>query len=163
MAETIKIIETSRIMATQIPYIEGGGFDLKKFAENFINAANRLEQQQECIDELAEELKGKVEALMRFHNKKFGFQEKIEQQQKELEKHRWIPLSERLPEYEVKVILCCIRSKSVDIGRRTDESETYNSDMWATETKIFYPAAFTHWMPIILPEQAIAKAEEFLG
>lgn len=43
--------------------------------------ATLFEQQQKINIELTEELKGKVEALTRFHNKKFGFQEKIEQQQ----------------------------------------------------------------------------------
>jgi len=59
---------------------------------------------------------------------------------KELEKHRWIPVSERLPEDGQYVLI--VTDGGVD-----------NVNWYAT-----YHTT-THWKPIILPEQALKEAK----
>ena len=50
-----------RIRATQVPYLNLGGFDFQKLAEDIINAANEIEQQAKRIKELEAENKKLIE------------------------------------------------------------------------------------------------------
>lgn len=64
-----------------------------------------------------------------------------DQQQKELDKHRWIPVAERLPEDKESVDIY------LDNGNRVT---CFNfTEHWETR---FAPLNITHWKPIILPE-----------
>ena len=70
---------------------------------------------------------------------------KVDKLQAELEKHRWIPVSERPPE-NIKDVLALRYS-------------TWNRAYYDKETQKWYDAStnlcldkVTHWMPIILPK-----------
>lgn len=69
--------------------------------------------------------------------------------QAELEKYRWIPVSERLPENANAVLLYC--DKMIATGYFSGEWQIHN-----TKTpRGYYQHKITHWKPIILPEQAL--------
>ena len=86
-----------------------------------------------------------------------GFVEYIKVLQAELEKHHWIPVSERLPKLQGETVsgICLITdSESVRLGWYD-----YKFSGWA-----WYPlpntlAKPTHWKPIILPEQALTNSK----
>lgn len=68
---------------------------------------------------------------------------RIEQLEKAIEKHRWIPVGERLPGDKPSVDIY------LDNGNRVT---TFNfAEHWENH---FAPLKITHWKPIILPEQA---------
>lgn len=73
--------------------------------------------------------------------------------QAELEKHRWIPVSERLPEMsgQYLVMLNYDHPQNLSIHMKHPAVASYFKDdaLWGTEKHI------THWKPIILPEQAL--------
>lgn len=78
----------------------------------------------------------------------------IEQQQEELEQHRWIPVSERLPEDSGRLFAYGKDGYGYEIVVATSYDLKFK--------KFRVLSDVTHWKPIILPEQAIAKAEEML-
>ena len=75
------------------------------------------------------------------------------QLQAELDKHRWIPVSEKLPEesgaYLVMLNYLHPRNLSIKMRHPAVESFFHDDAMWGTEK------AITHWKPIILPDQAL--------
>ena len=78
--------------------------------------------------------------------------------QEELLKHRWIPVSERLPEYNKTVLIS--DGKNISFGWFVDKcynNPAENHDYWASEyhTRSDHPENITHWKPIILPGQAL--------
>ena len=77
--------------------------------------------------------------------------DKVEQLQAELDKHRWIPVRERLPEEHEDIVVCYkhhFNQQSFpnmpDALRIIDTS--YYKDRFELEEEV------THWKPIILPE-----------
>lgn len=73
----------------------------------------------------------------------------IDEQNKEIKQHRWIPVSKRLPENANAVLLYC--DKMIVTGYFSGEWQIHN-----TKTpRCYYQHKITHWKPIILPEQAL--------
>lgn len=86
----------------------------------------------------------------------------IEEQRKELERHRWIPVSERLPEPDKNGLSLCVLvfddGNPVNWGKATYVNYSNKNDgWWASDANIGEP---THWKPIILPEQALKDKGE---
>lgn len=77
--------------------------------------------------------------------------EQIDEQNKELEKHRWIPVSERLPEDDSSAYLFLHESGNVHQG-------IPSCDLYGPDGKLWH--SITHWKPIILPEQALKVTGE---
>jgi len=73
--------------------------------------------------------------------------------QAELAKHRWIPVSERLPEDNDTVFVVLRHKDEVFslVGRYVSFDDICKWEVYP-ETK--HPVV-THWKPIILPEQAL--------
>lgn len=74
-----------------------------------------------------------------------------EELQRQLEKHRWIPVTERLPEVPLgdaitsELVLVCATHEYKNVV----EISFYNYEIKAWQGEISIP---THWKPIILPE-----------
>lgn len=82
---------------------------------------------------------------------------KIEEQNKELEKHHWIPVSERLPENDHEKI-DIVAAQTLKSGKKTIKRLT--DTKWLL-TKIFPDSIkITHWKPIVLPDQALKSKPE---
>ena len=113
--------------------------------------------------------------------------ELVDRLKAELEKHRWIPVEEGLPENGRGVLICWHTKieKNVRVSRGwyakkfqiVDEGEYFESAEYDKKTDEYYfpegwwevpwesEAAFplsnvTHWKPIILPEQELKGGEE---
>ncbi len=75
---------------------------------------------------------------------------------KEVDKHRWIPVAERLPERGKQVVYCDMETGYVYVGYLNKPNQWWyfgvNTDKEIAEKDI------THWRPIILP--ASESAEE---
>jgi len=71
-----------------------------------------------------------------------GLSKRIEQLQTELDKHRWIPVAERLPAMKQLIL--------VDWGKRMSDGECFELLRWNGD----WPAAkdIVRWKPIILAE-----------
>ncbi len=119
----------------------------------------------ESIGELQAELEKKTKALekivgFRHWLKQAGGMDihkiaeqalKNESEVKELEKHRWIPVTERLPENNRGLSLVCDVS-----GLGNPFAIIWYNNQWLfpdKETK--WPCVVTHWKLITLPEQAL--------
>lgn len=72
-----------------------------------------------------------------------ALEEENERLQTELEKHRWIPVSERLPEDDSSAYLFLHESGSIHQG-------IPSCDLFGPDGKLW--SSITHWKPIILPE-----------
>ena len=68
---------------------------------------------------------------------------RIKQLEAELGLHRWIPVSERLPENEIDVL-----TYGENCGLEIDEHCHKHGGYWVTSGN-----TPTHWMPIILPKE----------
>ena len=81
-------------------------------------------------------------------------EEHIDKLQAELEKHRWIPVSERLPETD-ELAICVIKhfhTQGIKVTAlfKVDEDDT----LWRTtddNSELAGEWNVTHWMPINLP------------
>ena len=75
------------------------------------------------------------------------FEAEAKQLQAEVEKHRWIPVSERLPEDDKPCLILLI---SGNIIQGIPSCDLFGPDgiLWRS---------VTHWKPIVLPEQALQK------
>lgn len=79
----------------------------------------------------------------------------VKQLQEEIEKHRWITVSERMPEFVVgklfsKDVLLLQKGREVKVGFHTKNTTwiIYGGQKEKSKVEI------THWKPIILPEKA---------
>ncbi len=81
--------------------------------------------------------------------------QKVEQLQAELDKLSWIPVSERLPEDNDTVFVVVQYENEIFslIGRYSFINDIRKWEVYP-ETKL---PTVTHWMPIILPEQALKE------
>ena len=80
----------------------------------------------------------------------------IEGLEAELHKHRWIPVSERLPEKGECLVLCEGKIRQVQIRIRTDDEDGKMTSCAISDLGCVYlgcDECITHWKPIILPEQ----------
>ena len=84
------------------------------------------------------------------------FCEDYEQLQTKLDKYRWIPVSERLPEFGKSVYLYIENDKSLQFIKAVKTGYRINHSMYSycieTNCQGVVKNAVTHWMPIILPE-----------
>lgn len=103
-------------------------------AEDYKRLEEKVEQLERCIKEMQ-----RLDKML--------IQTKIEQ-------HRWIPVSERLPEGMGDYLV----SNGIWIER------IWFDNGWCYQKGAEFQdkSKITHWKPIILPEQAIAKAEELI-
>ncbi|KKM21497.1 hypothetical protein LCGC14_1634790 [marine sediment metagenome] len=75
----------------------------------------------------------------------------LDQLQAELDKHRWIPVEERLPkrhkvkEYRSNMVLVCGDNEAWRACWRYDYNQWMNADFYGLQKP-------THWKPIILPK-----------
>ena len=77
--------------------------------------------------------------------------------QAENEKHRWIPVRERLPKSPTQYLVCDMRLDSTElpfVGIATRWSQAKGFYLESGEQ-----IQVTHWKPIILPEQALKGGE----
>lgn len=83
--------------------------------------------------------------------------EEFEKLQAEIERHRWIPVSERLPEKGECLVLCEGKIRQVQIRIRTDDEDGKMTSCAIRDLGCVYlgcDECITHWKPIILPDQA---------
>lgn len=80
------------------------------------------------------------------------YKAEFQQLRAENDKHRWIPVSERLPEDKVEVIGLFVRDGDISI-RQVDY--WYAQHKWRNENGDTIVIPPTHWKPIILPGQAL--------
>ena len=73
--------------------------------------------------------------------------EQIKQLEAELEKYRWIPVEERLPEEDTDCL--CFEGTFAGLGCYQRNSDTLRMQ-W--QVNGFVSKRVTHWKPIILPE-----------
>ena len=71
--------------------------------------------------------------------------------QAELDKHRWIPVEERLPEKNQRVDLYITITKT-DGDYQTITKERFCGYVWNCRSSFPDSHDFTHWKPIILPQ-----------
>jgi len=80
-----------------------------------------------------------------------AYRKRIKQLQAELDKHRWIPVEERLPkrhkvkEYRSNMVLVCGDNEAWRACWRYDYNQWMNADFYGLQKP-------THWKPIILPK-----------
>lgn len=79
----------------------------------------------------------------RFLQDKTELEEEVERLQAELDKHRWIPVSEGLPEDDGIYLVLKERGHSIVCGKNYGYRQEYDFD--------FQIMRATHWKPIILP------------
>lgn len=75
----------------------------------------------------------------------------VEQLREELIKHRWIPVSERLPEDGVKGFYIVIAISGLPYS-----AYQYKNEVWMNKEGERMQI-ITHWKPIILPESEVKK------
>ncbi len=99
---------------------------------------------QETIEQLQDRINELNETYI--HNVKIAgqFKQQIKQLQAELDKHRWIPVSERLPE-NIPITLVLFDSGNI--------IQAICADWVNIEGKL--NEHITHWKPIILPEKTL--------
>lgn len=77
-----------------------------------------------------------------------------EQLQAELDKHRWIPVEERLPPDRTRVLTVRMKREPLELQRdpAMDPSVAYTANgEWWTNGNMTGKYKPTHWKPIILP------------
>ena len=77
--------------------------------------------------------------------------EKYEQLQAELEKHRWIPVSERLPEGSHSVLIYCDRM--ITTGYFDNFEGRAEWQIHCNTPRCYYQEKITHWKPITQPKE----------
>ena len=81
------------------------------------------------------------------------FEAEAKRLQAEVEQHRWIPVSERLPKNTDDVWVCSTKVKTLRKFGIGFYSKDCNKWIWFDRT----PDVPTHWKPIVLPGQALQK------
>jgi len=83
--------------------------------------------------------------------------ETIDRLTAENEKHRWISVSDKLPEINKEVLVIIKNPFSICSGHKDAYGDGFNIGVG----KVYYPLRFiTHWKLIILPEQALKDREQ---
>lgn len=109
---------------------EAGELKIKKMT--IAEAVKRTQDLRKMIDEILDDI--------------------INIQQAELDKHRWIPVSERLPK-NVREKIDVIAKQTLASGKVTIKRLT--NIEWSFVDTFPESIKITHWKPVILPEQAL--------
>ena len=118
--------------------------------DDHIDCDRLLNEAEEQILKLKAELKKKDELLFAYESVKAPVNPLLAENKRlraELEQHRWIPVSERLPKHS-----CRLLAYGKD-GYGYVIVAAISYDLEFEKFKIL--SEVTHWKPIILPEQAL--------
>ncbi len=103
-------------------------------------------------DELIKNLRGRSQFLLPHYGEETSYDSDLMKQAadaiEELSKHRWIPVTERLPEAGERV-LCYCRANIYEVMKMRTDGD------WVYDTNHIYMHSFvTHWMPLPQPPKA---------
>lgn len=71
----------------------------------------------------------------------------------EREKHRWIPVTERLPEEWKNVFVWCVGMIEPEIGHYSEKGKAFFIEGSDNNDTCFYKIEVTHWMPLPEPQE----------
>lgn len=116
--------------------------------DDLAEAADRMENQNAHIAALQQE----IEKLRGQNEQLREAAALVAKKSAELLERRWIPVTERLPEYDARVLAFDMRAKNKYIGIWTREKDPDDgNDCWFDSAGWWYAFdEITHWMP--LPE-----------
>ena len=100
-------------------------------------------------DELIKNLRGRSQFLLPHYGEETSYDSDLMKQAadaiEELSKHRWIPVTERLPDAGERV-LCYCRANIYEVMKMRTDGD------WVYDTNHIYMHSFvTHWMPLPKP------------
>lgn len=120
-------------------------------------AVRALEKENNKLRDRIKGLEKRIKVLHRnrdsIYNQKTRNYKRIKELEASLEQHRWIPVSERLPEKEQKN---SVMSKEVFVsdGREVWKARcVVSGKRWSYTNSPSATLPITHWKPIILPKE----------